>query len=447
MAVMMISKMSLSRRTVLRGLGCTLALPLLDAMVPALSAMNKTAATPARRFGVVYVPNGMAMDYYLPKAVGADYDVTPILAPLAPFRDQTLILSGLHGYWDATHAGACTSFLTASAGRRGEMGIRADVSIDQVMAREFGKQTQLASLELAMDSKSNAGQCSAGYSCVYTNTLSWRSATTPVAGESNPRIVFERMFGDEGSTDSAARLAGARKDRSVLDSVTEKVAALQRRVGPGDRGKIDEYMEGVRDVERRVQKAEEQSDLELPVVEQPSGIPATFGEHARLMYDLQRLAYQADLTRVITIMMGREESSRTYAEIGVPDAHHPLSHHRYDPARIATMSKINLFHTRLFAEYLGKLRATPDGDGSLLDHMLIMYGAGMSDSNAHAHNNLPILLVGGGSGQLKGGRHLHYSNDMPSANLLVTVMDKLGVPVDHVGHSNGKLDIDTLSLA
>jgi hypothetical protein len=442
---MFIEKKALSRRTVLRGLGCTLGLPLLDSMVPALSALSRTAASPVRRLAVVYIPNGMAMEYYLPKTEGTAFEMTPVLTPLASFREQMLVVSGLHGYWDATHAGACTSFLTAAAGRRGELAVRADVSIDQVVAQEFGKETQLSSLELALDTRSNAGQCSAGYSCVYTNTLSWRTATTPLPGESNPRVVFERLFGAGGSTDSAMRRAAIKRDRSILDSVNDKVTSLQRRVGPTDRGKIDEYLEGVRDIERRLRKADEQSEQELPFVEQPEGIPATFGEHARLMFDLQRLAYQADMTRVVTTMMGREESSRTYAEIGVPDAHHPLSHHRYDPERIATMSKINIFHTTLLAEHLQKLRDTPDGDGSLLDHMLLMYGAGMSDSNAHKHNDLPILLFGGASGALKGGRHLKYLNDTPSANLLVSVMDKMGVAVDRVGNSNGRLDIDGLA--
>lgn len=442
---MMIRKMSLSRRTLLRGMGCTLALPLLDAMVPALSAIGKTAAKPVRRFGTVYVPNGMAMQYYLPKAVGTEYEYTPILAPLAPFRDQTLVVSGLHGYWDANHAGASTSFLTGSAGNRGEVDVRAEVSIDQVIAKEFGKETQFASLELGLDSRGNAGECSAGYSCVYTNTLSWRGPTTPLPEESNPRAVFERLFGDGGSTNSDARRAGITQDRSILDSVTETVADLQRQIGPRDRSRVDEFLEGVRDVERRLVKAEEQSDLNLPAMEQPEGIPGTYAEHARLMFDLQRLAYQADLTRVITIMMGREQTGRSYAEIGVPEAHHPLSHHRDDPAKIAIMSKINVFHVKLFAEYLEKLRATEDGDGSLLDHILIIYGAGMSNSNSHNHFDLPIVLAGGASGALKGGRHLRYPDGTPSANLLVTVMDKLQMPLDHVGHSEGKLNLETLS--
>jgi hypothetical protein len=431
----------------LRGIGTALALPLLDAMVPALSAIQKTAANPVRRLGVVYVPNGMAMEYWTPAAVGAGFQFTPILQPLAPFRDQLLVFSGLHGHWNATHAGGSTSFLTGAAGQTGEVNIRIDegMSMDQIVAKEFGQQTQLASLELALDSRGNAGQCSGGYSCVYTNTLSWSSSTTPLTGESNPRAVFERLFGDTGSTDAARRRASLAKNSSLIDSVLRKVTDLQRQIGPSDRSKLDEYLEGIRDVERRFQKAEEQSARELPVMDQPAGTPATLGEHAKLMFDMQVLAYQADLTRVSTLMMGREQTGRVYSEIGVPEAHHPLSHHRYDPARIATMSKINAYHVKLFADYLAKLKATPDGDGSLLDNMILMYGAGMSDSNAHNHSNLPIVLVGGGSGQLKGGRHLKYPTDTPSANLLVTIMDKLGVPRERIGDASGKLDIDTLS--
>jgi len=445
---MFITKMSLPRRTVLRGMGTALALPLLDAMLPAFSAIARTAAAPVRRLGVVYVPNGMAMEYWTPAATGAGYELTPILQPLAAFRNQMLVLSGLHGHWNATHAGGSTSFLTGASGLTGELNIRIDegMSMDQVVAKEFGKQTQLASLELALDSRGNAGQCSGGYSCVYTNTLSWSSPTTPLTGESNPRAVFERLFGDTASTDTATRRANIEKGSSLLDSVVQKVADLQRQIGPRDRSKIDEYLEGIRDVERRFQKAEEQSARELPVMDQPPGTPATFGEHAKLMYDMQVLAYQADLTRVSSLMIGREQTGRVYPEIGVPEAHHPLSHHRNDPEKIATMSKINVYHVKLFADYLEKLRATPDGDGSLLDHIILMYGAGMSDSNSHNHSNLPMLLLGGGSGQLKGGRHVKYAKDTPAANLLVTVMDKLGVPRERIGDASGKLDVDSLDI-
>ncbi len=444
---MIISKKSLPRRTVLRGLGTTLALPLLDAMIPASVAFAKTAASPVQRLGVVYVPNGMAMEYWTPTDAGTAFELTPILQPLAPFRDQILVLTGLSGPRSATsHTGGSTMFLTGvtPSGR----GIELATSMDQVVAKEFGQHTQLASLELALDGKDNAGSCEGA--CIFTNTISWRTPTTPLPMENNPAVVFERLFGDSGSTESTARLARFQRDRSILDSVTERVAHFERSIGPSDRAKLSQYLEAVRDIERRIQRAEEQKLAELPVVEQPVGIPTVFEDHAKLMFDLQVLAYQCDLTRVITFMMGRELSGRAYPEIGVTDAHHPLSHHDYDPERIARLSKVNTFHTTLFASYLEKLRTTPDGDGSLLDHVALMYGGGISDSNAHKHDNLPLLLVGGGSGKLKGGRHLKYpgdasTSDTSHANLLVTVVEKLGIPLERLGNSDSKLDIDTLS--
>jgi hypothetical protein len=443
---MFITKLSLPRRIFLRGMGTTLALPLLDAMIPALSA----AVKPVRRLGVVYVPNGMAMDYWTPTAEGTAFEFTPILLPLVPFRDSMLVLSGLNAPRTArAHAGGPTTFLTGVAPDR-DKGAALAISMDQVAAREFGQHTQLASLELALDGNEIAGSCEGISPCAYTNTIAWRSPTTPLPMESNPRAVFERLFGDSGSTGTLARLAGLKRDRSILDSVTERIAHLERRVGPSDRTKIREYLEAVRDIERRIQKAEEQSATELPAVDQPAGIPATFEAHAKLMFDLQVLAYQCDLTRVITFMIGREISGRAYPEIGVPEAHHPLSHHENDPSRIAKLAKVNAYHATLFAYYLEKLRSTPDGDGSLLDHVLIMYGAGISESNSHRHDNLPMILVGGGAGELKGGRHIRYAGDSTSAdsslaNLLVTVMDKLGVPADKIGNSTGKLAIETLS--
>jgi hypothetical protein len=441
---MIISKKALPRRTVLRGLGAALALPLLDSMVPAMSAMRQTPAGPRRRLGVVYVPNGMAMPYWTPAAEGAEFRVSPILEPLAPFREQMLVLSGLKAYWTPAHAGASTTFLTGAAGVRGETSPVADISMDQIAAREFGRETELASLELAIDARANAGQCSGGHSCVYTNTISWRSRTTPLPMENNPRIVFERMFGDAGNTDPAVRRARMLRDRSVLDSVNEKVADLKRQVGRDDQTKLDEYLEGVRDVERRIQKTESTSVADLPVLAQPEGIPETFEEHVKLMFDLQLLAYRSDLTRVITFMMGREVSSRTYPEIGVADAHHPLSHHEYDKNKIAQMAKINTYHAMLFAWYVEKLRATKDGDGTLLDQITLIYGCGMSDSNAHSPDNVPVLVLGGAGGRLKGGRHLKYAGDPPLANLMVTLLDKVGVPVERLGNSNGKMNIDTL---
>ena len=442
---MIITKMSLPRRTVLRGLGAAVALPLLDAMVPAASALSRTAANPPRRFGVVYVPNGIAMEHWTPTQEGRGFDLTPILQPLAPFRDQMTVVSGLRGYWTPAHAGASTTFLPGAAGVAGETAPVADISMDQILAREYGQETELASLQLAIDSRANAGQCSGGHSCVYTNTICWRSQTTPLPMENNPRVVFEQMFGDSGSTDPAIRLARMQRDRSILDSVTEKVSDLRREIGQADSLKIDEYLDGVRDIERRIQRAEQQPSFDVPELEQPEGIPATFAEHVELMFDLQLLAHQTDLTRVSTFMLGREVSSRTYTEIGIPDAHHPLSHHEYDPERIAMMAKINAYHAGLFADYLAKLRATPDGDGSLLDSMMILYGCGMSDSNAHSPLNLPVLLLGGCGGQLEGGRHLKYEGDPLMPNLLVTLTEKLGVPVERLGKSDGTLSVEPLT--
>jgi hypothetical protein len=442
---MIITKKALPRRTVLRGMGTALTLPLLDAMVPALTATAKTAARPARRLGVVYVPNGMAMEYWTPSTEGVGFELSPILKPLAAFKDQMVVVSGLKAFWTPAHAGASTTFLTGAAGVAGETAPVAEISMDQVVARELQNETQLASLELAIEGRANAGQCSAGHSCVYINTISWRSRTTPLPMENNPRAVFERLFGDSGSTDPAARRALILHDRSLLDSVGAKVTALKRTVGASDQLKIDEFVEGVRDAERRIQKAEQQSGVELPTLEQPEGIPPTYAEHVDLMFDLQLLAYRTDLTRVITFMMGREVSSRTYPEIGVPDAHHPLSHHEYDAAKIATMAKINSYHAMLFSKYLEKLRATKDGDGSLLDQMLMIYGSGMSDSNAHSPVNVPVLLLGGAAGQLQGNRHLKFTQDAPLANLMLTVAEKMGVPLDRLGNSTGKLTIDPLA--
>ena len=309
------------------------------------------------------------------------------------------------------------------------------------MGRSWVSTHNFSSLELALDGRDFAGSCDAGFSCAYTNTISWRTPTTPLPMENNPRVVFERLFGDSGSTDPAVRLARIKEDRSILDSVTEKVADLQRGVGPDDRNKINQYLDAVRDVERRIQKAEEQSSRELPLVQQPVGVPATFEEHMRLMFDLQLLAYQIDLTRVASFMVGREISGRTYNEIGISDAHHPLSHHLNDPVKIETMSKINKYHVSLFADFVEKMQSTPDGDGSLLDHSLLLYGAGMSNSNAHAPVNLPIMIVGGAAGGLKGGRHITYPENTPMANLLMAIMDTLGMPMDKVGNSNGTLDV------
>jgi hypothetical protein len=433
---------SLPRRTVLRGLGATVALPFLDAMIPPLRA----AAKPVHRFQAFYVPNGMAMEYWSPKAEGSDFELTPILEPLAPFRSQILVLSGIKANWNYIHAGASGSFLTgATHGGRNEVEIVADVSMDQILARRFAKETQVASLELSMDLPNNAGACTGNLSCVYTHTLSWRSPTQPLPMEWNPRAVFEKLFGDSDSTERAAREARLHQHKSILDSVTEKLADLKRDLGPRDQAKVNEYTESIRDVERRIQKAEEQREINLPSMEKPQGPPPVFEDHLAMMLDLQTLAFQSDLTRVISFMLSKEQSARPYPQIGVPEAHHPLSHHNNVPELVAQMSKINRYHAQLFSQYLAKLRATPDGDGSLLDHMTILYGSGISNSTKHSGDNLPLLVVGGGAGKLKGGRHLKYAGSPPMANLLVTLLDKLDAPVDRLGGSTGKLPLDTLS--
>src|SRR5262245_51013792 len=441
-----LSARSLPRRTVLRGLGATLSLPFLEAMLPAISRKGQGAPKGVHRFLTFYVPNGMAMEYWSPKGEGNAFELSPILEPLAPFRNQMLVLSGIRASWNYIHAGASGSFLTGTTrGGRNEVEVIADVSIDQLLARRFASETQVASLELAMDPPANAGACTGNLSCAYTHTISWRSPTQPLPMEYNPRAVFERLFGDSGSTERTAREARLRQQKSILDSVTEKLANLKRELGPQDRVKVDEYTESIRDVERRIQKADEQRDVELAAIEQPQGVPAVFEDHLALMLDLQLLALQSDLTRVISFMIGKEQSARPYPQIGVPEAHHPLSHHNDIPELIERMSKINSYHTRLFSQYLAKLRATPDGDGTLLDHMTILYGSGISNSTKHSGDNLPLLVMGGGAGRLKGGRHLKYSGQPSMANLLVTLMDKLDVPVERHGGSTGRLPIDSLS--
>jgi hypothetical protein len=437
---------SLPRRTVLRGLGVSMALPLLDAMLPAFTLRAKAATRPAHRFLAFYVPNGMAMEYWLPKGEGRAFELSPVLEPMAPFKNQMLVLSGINASWNYIHAGASGSFLTGTTrGGRNEVEIIADVSMDQLLARHFAKDTQVASLELAMDAPANAGACTGILSCAYTHTISWRSPTQPLPMEYNPRAVFERLFGDSGSTGRKAREARLVEQKSLLDSVNDSLARLRRDLGVNDRAKVEQYAEAVRDIERRIQKAEEQRDVELPTLEQPQGVPAVFEDHLTLMLDLQLLALQSDLTRVITFMIGKEQSARPYPQIGVPEAHHPLSHHNDVPEIIAHMSKINRYHIELFAKYLAKLRATPDGDGSLLDHMTIMYGSGISNSTRHSGVNLPLMLVGGGAGTLRGGQYLKYTDKPTIANLLVTLMDKLGVPVEKIGGSTGKLPIETIA--
>ncbi|HEX5432512.1 MAG TPA: DUF1552 domain-containing protein [Bryobacteraceae bacterium] len=433
---------TLPRRTVLRGLGAAVGLPFLEAMLPPLRA----AVKPAHRFLTFYVPNGMAMPYWTPKGEGTAFELSPILEPLAPFKDQMVVLSGMHASWNYIHAGASGSFLTGTPrGGRNEIEIIADVSIDQLLGRHFSQETQLGSLEMSMDLPANAGACTGNLSCAYLDTLSWRSPTQPLPMEWNPRTVFEKLFGDSGSTNWAARQRRLAQHESILDSVNGKLTDLKRELGPQDRDKVNEYTDAVRDVERRIQKTEEQGNLKLPAMDEPLGAPPVFEDHLKLMLDLQMLAFQSDLTRVISFMISKEQSPRPYPQIGVPDAHHPLSHHNNIPELVEKMSKINRYHAQLFAQYLGRLRAAKDGDGTLLDHMTILYGAGISNSNSHSGENLPVMLVGGGAGKLKGGRHLKYTHRPSMANLLMTIMDKMDYPVEKVGGSTGKLPLDTLA--
>jgi hypothetical protein len=446
---MMITKKAIPRRTVLRGIGAAIALPFLDSMTPALTALKKTAAQGPRRLSAIYLPNGIAMASWTPADEGRLLALPPTLQPLASFQDDLLVLSGLSSKPPVNlslaaagpHARASTRFLTGVPPKYAVGSeIAAGVSADQLAAVELGRDTQLASLELALESAESVGDCDLGYSCAYTNTIAWRSATTPLPMEVNPRIVFERLFGDSRSTDPRVRAARLENQRSMLDSVRDAISARQRELGPRDRAKLDEYLESVRDVERRIQNAEKRSDIPLPTVEQPAGIPPTFEAHAKLMFDLQALAFQSDLTRVITFMVGREFSGRTYPQLGIPDAHHPLSHHQNDRAKVEKIAKIDAYHVTLFSYFLDKLRSTLDGDGSLLDRMTILYGAGMSDGNQHAPENLPILLIGGRADREKGARHVRYPSNTPLANLHVTILDHLGVHVDRLGDSTGRIE-------
>ena len=452
---MIITKKALPRRTFLRGIGATMALPLLDAMVPAASALAQTAAGPARRLGFVYIPNGVIQDQWVPAATGRGFDFSPILSPLEPFRDQTLVVSGLahrqadsFGDGNGDHPRATAVWLSGvhaweRRGRQGPTDIKLGVTADQIAAREFGKQTPLSSLELALETPT-AIACDTG-DCFYSNTISWRNETTPLDMEAHPRVVFERLFGEGGT--AADRLAVIQQTGSILDSVTAEVARLERTLGPGDRNKLDEYLDAVRDVEQRIQRSESrgaESLIELP--DRPVDIPETFEDHAKLMFDLLGLAFQADVTRVFTLMMAREASPRPYPQIGVPDQHHTVSHHRNDPEYIAKKAKIDTYHIQLLAYFLDMLRQTPDGDGNLLDHSMIVYGGGIGNGNLHEHTNLPCLVAGGGGGRLKGGRHRAYAEDTPYANLLLSVLDKAGVPAETLGDSTGPLNVAPLSL-
>jgi Protein of unknown function (DUF1552) len=447
---MFIAKKALPRRTFLRGLGATLALPMLDAMVPALGAGQSAAVRP-RRLGFIYLPNGVARDdarinYWKP-AAGADLELSPVLAPLEPFRERLVVLSGLShvqaepwGDGNGDHTRGTSTWLSGVHPKHTEGGdIRAGTTADQIAAQTLGEDTAFSSLELGLDLNSTVGDCENGYSCAYMNTLAWRTPTTPLPTEPNPRVVFERLFAD-GGTDEERR-ARVRKNRSILDSVSAEMTRLQQALGSTDRSRAAEYFDALRDVERRIQKSEQRSaESSIPILERPSGIPDGFSDHVKMMFDLQWLAFQGDLTRVITFMMGRELNSRTFPEVGVVEGHHGLSHHRDNPGQISKIAKINTLQSQLFAYFLDKLQSTPDGDGTLLDHTLLLYGAGLANPNAHSHRDLALLVAGGTKAQLQGGRHLEYPLDTPMTNLLLSLLDKVGIPAETLGDSTGRLD-------
>src|SRR6516164_10847909 len=446
--MVVITRESIPRRTFLRGAGAAFALPVLDAMTPALAAATERPI----RMTFIEVPNGIMMDKWTPATEGGDFALTPVLEPLAQFHDRMLVLSGLDQQQSAAlgfeiagdHPRACTAWLTgAHAKMTSGADLRAGISVDQIAAREFGKYTQLASLEIGLESPEIVGACESAYGCAYYNTISWHNDTTPLPMENRPRVIFERLFGD--TTDPKVRLAMRRKDRSILDSVTDDVRRLRGKLGGADRGKIDQYLDAVRDVERRMQLAEKQGDRDLPQVTAPVGIPGVFSDYFKLMADLMVLALQTDMTRVCTFQMGHEMSGRAYPELGFGDSHHSVTHHHGDPEKIAKTSQINAFHTRMLAYYLDKLRQTPDGDGSLLDHSMILYGGALNDGNLHLYTSLPLVLFAGGINGIKGGQHIRYPNRTPMTNLLLTMLDKANVPhVDQLGDSTGRLDL-TLS--
>ena len=438
---MIITKKALPRRTFLRGAGVTLALPLLDAMIPSFS--DAAVAGPVRRLGFVYIPMGCNWFQFFPKEVGKLTELSPTLSTLTPVLNQVTVISNLelkNSYSPGNHATSNSGFLSAA---RAKMTEGADyelaTTVDQIAAKQLGKETSLPSLELAVDATTPIGACDGGMSCIYETSLSWSSPTTPLPAEANPRVVFERLFGDGGS--AADRLAALREDGSLIDFVSDDIAHVQKKLGPGDRTKLSQYLDTVRELERRIQKAEgETSKSAMPDLTRPIGVPSEYADHARLMFDLQVLAMQADITRVITFQLAREASTRTYPEVGVPEAHHPTSHHGNDPEKLAKLAKINAYHVSLFAYYLEKLKSTPDGDGSLLDHSMILLGSGMGNPDVHNHVNLPIVVAGGGAGKLKGGRHIKYEEPTPLANLHLTLLDKVGIHLDSFADSKGTID-------
>ena len=440
---MHLSKKSLPRRTFLKGVGVSLALPLLDAMVPAATALAATSAAPVRRLGFVFMPMGCDITRWTPAASPSQKldKLSPILASLEPVKQHVCVLSNmeLKNAYPGTHATSNAAFLSAAFAKHTEStDYYLGTTADQIAAQQIGRETQLPSLELAMDMLQVVGQCDNGYACVYQNNLSWSSPTTPLPAEAHPRLVFESLFGAGGN--KAQRQADLKRRASLLDFVKDDLDSLGKTLGPADRAKVTQYLESVREVERRIQKSQKDAkENPLPDLDRPVGVPASYADHARLMFDLQLLALQGDVTRVITFQLARETSNRTYPEIGVSDPHHPLSHHGNDPAKIARMAKINAFHVSLFAEFLGKLAGIKEGNGTLLDHSLYLYGSGMGNPNVHDHTNLPIIVAGGAAGGLKGGRHIRFDKPAPLANLHLTLLDKVGVRLDKFADSNGQV--------
>ena len=439
---MFIAKLSLPRRTFLRGMGVALGLPFLESMVPALTATSRTPANVKPRLGFVYVPHGVIMDEWTPKTAGTGFEFTPILKPLEPFRQFVTIVSNLSAPLQNTgsHAAASGSWLTGVAPKRTDgPDFRAATTIDQLVAQHLGQETTFPSLEVATEDFTGlVGACDPGYSCNYMNTLVWQTPTTPLPMEINPRVVFDRMFG--GGATREERLDRIHADESVLDLVKADLADLERGLGHADRTRLDEYLTHVREVERRIQFTEKQADSDLPIPAAPVGVPESFEAHALLLYELLALAYEADLTRVFTFMTAREVSQRTYPQIGVPEPHHTISHHGNKPDKIADHAKINNYHVGLFAKFIDRLRSTPDGDGSLLDHSLIVYGSGMSNGNGHTPSPLPFATVGGLNGKVKGNRHLVLP-EQSSANALLTIGHLCGVEMDSFGGSTGPVDL------
>ncbi len=439
---MIITKKALPRRTFLKGVGATLSLPLLDAMVPAATALAKTPAKPVRRLGYVFMPMGCDITRWTPPGGEKLDKLSPILSSLEPVKQDVTIVSNLElaNAYPGSHATSNSAFLSAAKAKVTEStDYYLGTTADQIAARHIGQSTQLPSLEMAMDLLKLVGQCDNGYACVYQNNLSWSSPTTPLPAEAHPRIVFESLFGEGGT--AKERRAALRERASLLDSVSEEITRLQRELGPADRAKLEEYLTAVREVERRIQTAESDSAKnQLPDLDRPLGVPASYADHARLMFDLQVLALQGDVTRVTTFQLARETSNRTYPEIGVPDPHHPLSHHGNNAEKVARMAKINSFHVSLFAEFVQKLKKTTDGNGSLLDHSLYLYGSGMGNPNVHDHTNLPTIVAGGAAGKMKGGRHIQYDKPTPLANLHLSLLNKVGVPVESFADSTGTVD-------